>query len=73
MSDSITMEADLSAEYYTEAGRLESFQIAHQLPKRRDSSTKGRGAKPAKWPHSWLEPKGVRTAQLRLEREEAID
>lgn len=60
MSDSSSMKDDLPVEYYTEARRLESFQIAHPLPKRRDSSTKGRGAKPAKWPHSWLEPKSVR-------------
>lgn len=59
MSDTSTMEGGLPVEYYTEAGRLESFQIVHPIAKRRDSSTKGRGVKPTKWPHSWLEPKSV--------------
>lgn len=48
------MAADFPDQYYTEVGRLESFQIAHPLPKRRGSNATGRAPKSMKWPHSWL-------------------
>jgi len=54
------MAADLADQYYTEAGRLGSFQRAQLLPKRRGSNTTGRAPKSMKWPHSWLSPEKVR-------------
>ncbi len=55
-------EDDLPTQYYTEAGRQESFEKKHPIAKRRGSNAGGRGAKTAKWPHDWLEPRSLAEA-----------
>ncbi|KAE8443988.1 hypothetical protein EG329_001117 [Mollisiaceae sp. DMI_Dod_QoI] len=44
----------IADQYFTYESRLASFQVAHQLSKRRVSNASTKGSKSIKWPHSFL-------------------
>lgn len=56
---SAKMESDETPDqYYTQDGRLASFQVA-QPAARRGSNAKGKAPKAPSWPHKRLDPENV--------------
>ncbi|KAH8592879.1 hypothetical protein B0O99DRAFT_223344 [Bisporella sp. PMI_857] len=54
--------AHLADQYFTLESRLESFQSAQQLSKRRASNASTKGSKSLKWPHRFLAPEKLAKA-----------
>lgn len=52
--------AEIADQFFTYESRLNSFQTAHQIAKRRASNASTKGSKSIKWPHKFLSGEEVR-------------